>query len=265
MNSFVVIRKAKEDDLRERYPTISRISFINKLLYPYKSEDIILNDVTAAEIKIPDGFERIKLKRSCKFGYEQYGYIVSKDYNINFNLYFYHSCLIRALDYYTVSLGCDLRLGEVAIADASTLEGRNSFFLLLPFARRIVLVSKKKQELIPDVEYAILKYGTSVAIIEDPIRASENADAIILSSKDENYKYLAEVKKPMLYFNFIYPPKSSLWFNDVDIAFNDNKMDITFAQGYLQIKQRKIIWSMAEKEGFLIKSIRRDNEILIER
>ncbi|QCX33773.1 hypothetical protein FDN13_08715 [Caloramator sp. E03] len=147
MNSFAVIRKAKEDDIREKYPTVSHISFINKLLQPYKSKEIMLNDITAAEIKIPDGFERIKLKRSCKFGNEQYGYVLSKDYDINFNLFFYHSCLIRALDYYTVSLGCDLRLGEVAIADASTLEGRNCFFLLLPFARRIILISKKSRSL----------------------------------------------------------------------------------------------------------------------
>ncbi|MCX7885479.1 MAG: hypothetical protein N2448_10730 [Caloramator sp.] len=265
MNSFAVIERAKNGEIIEKYPSFSRISFVNKLIQPYKSEDIFFNDILGVNIKIPEGFEKFKIKMAYNTAIRKYNRVFSKDYDINFNTFFYHSCLIRALDYYTISLGCDLRLNEVVIADAATNEARDAFFLLLPIARRIILLTEKKKELLFNVEYAISKYGTSVAVIEDPIKAAERADVIVLSSNNDNHRYIAELRRPMLILKYVSPPKHSYWFNDVDIGFEDKKMDIIFAQGYVELKQNKIIWSSAENEGFRIKNIKRYDNILIER
>ncbi|SKB00599.1 hypothetical protein SAMN05443428_1459 [Caloramator quimbayensis] len=265
MNSFAVIERAKNDEIIEKYPSFSRIGFVNKLIQPYKSEEMLFNNILGVNIKIPEGFEKLKIKRAYNTAVRKYNRVFSREYDIDFNKFFYHSCLIRALDFYTISLGCDIRLNEVVIADAATPEGKDAFFLLLPIARRIVLLTEKKKELLFNVEYAISKYGTSAAIIEDPVKAAERADIIILSSKNDNYRYIAELKRPMLILEYIVPPKHSYWFNDVDIAFDDKKMDIIFAQGYVELKQKKIIWSSAEDDGFKIKNIKRYDDILIER
>lgn len=126
-------------------------------------------------------------------------------------------------------------------------------------------MTEKKEEVINYIEYAALNYGTSVAVIEDPVKAAERADVIILSSDKAQHNYLADITKPMLLYRFIYSPKTPFWFNDVDIAFKDVKFDIDFVQGYVEIKNKEAKWNSAEKEGFYIKSIKQGEKILIER
>lgn len=266
MKGFAVLNMALENDIKTRHPIISRIWGVDKLILPYREREYNFNRILGAKINVPSGLQRGKIKRACKIGERNYGYVVSKDFNINYNPFFHHSCLIRALDFLTVGLGCDLRLNEVVIADAASYEGRNAFRLLLPIARRIVLVTSKKEELRDEVNYAIMQYGTSVALVEDPVKASERADIVVMVSDDENHKYIANLDRPMLYFRSRTTPASRWWFNDVDISFNRNgELSTVYAQGYLDVSNKKTIWSLAERDGFEISSIRRDDTRIIQR
>lgn len=265
VKSFAVLNRAERDDVIERHPALGRIAYIDKLLQPYKYNEMNFNDVIGVNIKIPGGFERGKIGRAYKRGVRNYGYVLSRDYNINYNPFFHHSCLIRALDFYTIKLGCDLRLSEVVIADAATVEGKNAFRLLLPIARRIVLVTEQKSKLLEEVEYAIFRYGSSVAVIEDPVKAAERADIIVIASDNINHRYIADLDRPMLYFRYITPPKSSYWFDGVDISYGENEFDIIYAQGYTDVNEKKPLWYNAEIEGFRIKNIKRGKDCIEER
>ncbi|EYE87952.1 hypothetical protein Q428_10650 [Fervidicella metallireducens AeB] len=266
MRGFAVLGEAYEEDVSKKYPVLSRIWGLDKTIQPYVRDVLMFNGIQCGKIEIPSGFQRNKLKRACKIGTKRYGHVVSRRFDINFNPFFYHSCLARAFDFYTVSLGCDLRLHEVVIADASSYEGRNMFRLLLPIARRIILVTNRKKELIEEVEYAITYFGTSVALIEDPINACKNADAVILASECPEHQYIANLDRPMLFLKHTNTPITKYWFNEVDISFNKYKnLDVDFAQGYMEVSGKRILWLNAEKEGFAINNIKRGNNIVINR
>lgn len=260
MKGFAVIDRARDTDIKYKFPMLGRVYGMKNLILPYRDEEIELKDAKVGKINISSGFENGKLKMAYKMGIKEYGYVVSKTYGINYNPFFYHSCLIRGLDFFTVKLGCDMRFNEVAIADASSLEGRNAFRLLLPIARRIVLVTDNKSELEDEVKYAIMRYGTSVGLIEDPVKAADSADVIIISSKNENHRYLIETEKPTLFFKYLYKPKTKMWFDNLSISFNNHDdMDVTYAQGYIDIYGKTPVWYNAEKEGFKIFMLKKEN------
>lgn len=266
MRGFAVLGEAYEKDVSERHPVLSRIWGLDKTIQPYIRDILVFNGIECGKIDIPLGFKRNKLKKACKIGTKKYGHVVSRCFDVNFNPFFYHSCLARAFDFYTVSLGCDLRLNEVVIADASSYEGRNMFRLLLPIARRIILVTNRKNELFEEVEYAMTYFGTSVALIEDPIKACKNADAVILASDCSEHQCIANLDRPMLFLKYMSIPITKYWFNDVDISFNKYKnLDVAFAQGYMEVTGKRILWLNAEKEGFAINNIKKGNNIVINR
>lgn len=266
MEGFAVLSRAKQCEIEERYPLASRIYGMNRILQPFKEQEVNFKGVLGAKISVPPGFEAGKVNRAYRASMRRYGYVLSEDYDINYNPYFHHSCLIRALDFFTVSQGCDLRLSEVVIADAASFEGRNAFRLLVPFARRIILVSDKKSELLEEADYAMNRYGSSVAVVEDPVRAAERADALVISSDSDNHRYLLNIKRPMLYFKYITPPSNDLWFNKVDISYKGSGIINTiFAQGYLNVYNKKPLWRNAETEGFVIRNIRKNSIKLMER
>ncbi|TDT50322.1 hypothetical protein [Fonticella tunisiensis] len=266
MKGFAVINTAHEEDVKRKFPFAGKLWGIDRFIGPYKEEDMEFNNCIGTEIKIPYGFEKSKVKRAYKIGMKMYGYVVSKEYNINYNPFFHHSCLIRALDFLTVSLGCDLRLGEVVIADASTYEGRNSFRLLLPFARRIILVTDNKKEIMEEAEHAMINYGTSVAVLEDPVKASERADAVVIASDKPHHKYIVDMNRPMLFFRFFKKPEGRWWFDNVTINFKDYyNLSSIHAQGYVDINNKRPFWISAEKDGFRIQNIRKENIIIMNR
>lgn len=266
MNSFAILSRAYEEDIKGRHPFLGRMWGTNRLIMPYKNDEFTFDNILGSNIYVPSGFEKIKVKAAHKIGTKKYGYVVSRDFNIRYNPFFYHSGLIRALDFLTVSLGCDVRLNEVVIADAATYEGRNAFRLLLPIARRILLVTDRKKELIEEVEYAMLRYGTSVGVIEDAVKAAERADIVVIASDNKYHKYLAELDRPMLYFRCITPPTTRWWFDDISVSYKGNgDMDSLYAQGYIDVIKREPLWNYAEKEGFSIKSIKKRNMKILER
>jgi hypothetical protein len=170
------------------------------------------------------------------------------------------------LDFFTVSLGCDLRLNEVVIADAASYEGRNAFRLLLPIARRILLVTDRKKELMEEVDYGMMRFGTSVGVVEDAVKAAERADIVVIASDNQYHKYLAELNRPMLFFRYNTPPTTKLWFDDISVSYRGKgDMDSLYAQGYIDVINKKPFWESAEKEGFSIKSIKKRNMKILER
>ena len=266
MRGFAILSRAYEENVKERYPFIGRIWGTNRLIMPYKNDEYEFDNILGGNISIPLGFENMKVKTAQKIGAKKYGHVVSRDFNIRYNPFFYHSGLIRALDFFTVSLGCDVRLNEVVIADAATYEGRNAFRLLLPIARRILLVTDRKKELIEEVDYAMMRYGTSVGVIEDAVKAAERADIVVIASDNKYHKYLAELNRPMLYFRYNTPPITKWWFDDISISYKGKgDMDSLYAQGYLDVLNREPLWNSAEKEGFSIKSIKKRNMKILER
>lgn len=192
--------------------------------------------------------------------------ILSSDYSINLNQLFRISYLIRALDFYTISLGCDLRLNEVVIADAASPEGKNAFKLLLPIARRIILITDRRDEIKDMVDYGIMKYGTSAAVLEDPIKASERADAVVISSDNPEHSCLIEVERPILYLKFIKYPFGRLWFDNITVSFNGHcQLEPSFAQGYVDVAGKKSLWRCAESEGFQIKGLTKMGSYIMEK
>jgi hypothetical protein len=266
VKGFAILSRAYEEDVKERYPFIGRLWGTNRLIMPYKNDEYEFDNILGGNISVPPGFENMKIKTAQKACARKYGHVVSRDFNIRYNPFFYHSGLIRALDFLTVSLGCDVRLNEVVIADAATYEGRNAFRLLLPIARRILLVTDRKKELIEEVDYAMMRYGTSVAVIEDPVKAAERADIVVIASDNQYHKYLTELNRPMLFFRYATPPITKWWFNDISISYKgEGDMDSLYAQGYIDVINREPLWNSAEKEGFSIKSIKKRNMKILER
>ncbi len=266
MRGFAILSRAYEENIKERYPFIGRIWGTNRLIMPYKNDEYEFDSIIGGNISVPLGFENMKVKTAQRIGAKKYGYVVSRDFNIRYNPFFYHSGLIRALDFFTVSLGCDVRLNEVVIADAATYEGRNAFRLLLPIARRILLVTDKKKELIEEVDYAMMRYGTSVGVIEDAVKAAERADVVVIASDNKYHKYLVELNRPMLYFRYTTTPITNWWFDDISISYKGRgDMDSLYAQGYIDVINREPLWNSAEKEGFSIKSIKKRNMKILER
>jgi hypothetical protein len=266
MKGFAVLSMARENEIRDRYPLMSKVWGIDRLIQPYTDREIDFKTCTGAHISVPTGFEKSKLKRAARIGTRKYGHLVSRDYGINYNPFFHHSCLVRAFDFFTIAHGCDLRLNEVVIADGATYEGRNTFRLLLPFCRRIILVTDNKKELLEEVDYAILKYGTSVAVLEDPIKASERADAVIITSDSPHHEYLLNLKRPMLFIRFAKKPTNKLWFDNILVEFESyRELDPIYAQGYVDFLSRKPIWNSAERDGFRIYSLRKSENPILER
>lgn len=266
MKGFAILSRAYDEDIKEKHPFLGSIWGANRLIMPYKTHEYEFNSILGSNINVPLGFENIKIKAAHRIGIKKYGHVLSRDFNIRYNLFFYHSGLIRALDFLTVSLGCDLRLNEVVIADAATYEGRNAFRLLLPIARRILLVTDRKKELIEEVDYAMMRYGTSVGVVEDVVKAAERADIVVISSDNQHHKYLTELNRPMLVFRCITPPAAKWWFDDISINYKGKgDMDPLYAQGYIDVINREPLWNIAEKEGFGIKSIKKRNMKILER
>lgn len=266
MNGFAILSRAYEEDIKERHPFIGGFWGTNKLIMPYKKHEYMFDNILGENICIPSGFEKMKVKTAQRKATKKYGYVVSRDFNIRYNPFFYHSGLIRALDFLAISLGCDVRLNEVVIADAATYEGRNAFRLLLPVARRILLVTDRKKELIEEVDYAMMRYGTSVGVIEDAVKAAERADIVVIASDNQYHKYLVELNRPMLYFRCTSPPITKWWFDDISISYKGRgDMDSLYAQGYIDVVNREPLWNSAEKEGFSIKSIKKRNMKILER
>lgn len=266
MKGFAILSRAYDEDIKEKHPFIGRLWGTNRLIMPYKTLEYDFNNILGGNISIPLGFEGMKIKVAQKIGTKNYGYVVSRDFNIRYNPFFYHSGLIRALDFFTVSLGCDLRLNEVVIADAATYEGRNAFRLLLPMARRILLVTDRKKDLMEEVDYAMMRYGTSVGVIEDVVKAAERADIVVIASDNKYHKYLTDLNRPMLIFRSTTPPLSKWWFDGISISYRGKgEMDPLYAQGYVDVINREPLWNSAEKEGFWIKSIKKRNMKILER
>lgn len=261
MNKILVLNRASLEDINILHPYLSRIVGVNKLLLPYKEREYKLKDVTAEIVKMPDGLENIKLNIAIKrFGKESI--VLSKDLGINVDLQFIISCLVRALDIFAVRHGCDLRLNEVLIADAENVLGKICFRYLLNFSRRIILLANKRENLFEEMEYALKNYGTSVAIIEDPIKAVSLCQTMIITNKD--YEFLIDPKKPTLLLNRTIHG-SGLCFDDVDITLNEKDFfDNILAQGFLEMKGYKRIWKNAEKEGFKIAKLKLQNNIIME-
>lgn len=266
MEGFAVLKKVERERLKTRYPVMGRIIGIRNLVGPYEEEAYDFNGITGCSIGIPEGFEKAKRWRGERIGTRTYGYVLSRDYSINFNQLFYVSCLVRALDLYTISLGCDLRLNEVVIADAASPEGKNAFKLLLPIARRIILITDRPDKVKDMVDYGIMKYGTSAAVLEDPIKASERADAVIIASDNPKHSCLLEVERPILYLKFMYYPSGKLWFDDITVSFNgQGKLEPLFAQGYVDVLGRKPLWRYAESGGFRIKELTKQGDIIMQK
>jgi hypothetical protein len=117
-----------------------------------------------------------------------------------------------------------------------------------------------------EVDYAMLRFGTSVAVIEDAVKAAERADIIVMASDNVNHKYLAEIDRPTLYFKFLKEPLTKWWFDSVSISFRkQGDFDCLYAQGYLDVAHKNLLWKSAENEGFNIRSIKRRDLNIIER
>lgn len=266
MEGFAVLNRAKTQGLAARYPIRGRIMGVRNLIGPYEEEIHNFNGITGCRIRIPEGFEKVKRRRGERIGIKRYGYVLSMDYSININQLFHVSCLIRALDFYTISLGCDLRLNEVVIADAATPEGKNAFKLLLPIARRIILITDRRDEVKDMVDYGIMKYGTSAAVLEDPVKASERADAVVIASDNPKHSCLIERERPILYLKFINYPTGKLWFDDITVSFNgQGHLEPLFAQGYVDVLGKKPLWRYAEKEGFKIRELMNKESCIMEK
>lgn len=266
MKGFAVISRAQKDEVQDRFPVLSKMLGANKIIPPFKQKEIYFDRFIGCKIDITDGFEKAKIRRAYKNGIREFGFVLSKDFGINYNVSFHHSCLVRALDFFTISIGCDLRFNEVIIADASTPEGRSFFKFLVPISRRILLVTNNKHALEEEVDYAISRFGTSVAVIEDPIKASQSADVIVLSSSNPDHKHLAELNRPMLYHSFLKAPSGKLWFNNVGITYKDGEeTEPIYGQGYLDIIKKDPTWYNAEREGFMIKTIKKNDTNIIEK
>lgn len=261
MNKILVLNKASLEEINIVHPYFSKIIVINKLLLPYKEREYKLKDVKAEIVKIPDGLENIKLNIAIKrFGKESI--VLSKDLGINIDSNFIISCLIRALDIFTIKHGCDLRLNEVLIADAENILGKICFRYLLNFARRIILLADKRENLIKDMEFALKNYGISVAVIEDPIKAASLCKAMIIT--DKRYEILIDPKKPTLLLNKTIC-HNGLCFDDVDITLDEkNFYDSILAQGFLEMKGYERIWKNAEEEGFKISKFKLQNNLIME-
>lgn len=261
MKGFAVLSKAKEVFETGNHLT----GCFHGLILPDTKCKKYLGAVNSTDISITPGFEKIKVKRAISFGIKNYGYVISRDFNINYNPFFNSSCLIRAFDFFSMKLGCDLRSCEILIADAASNEGKNAFWILAPFAKRIILVTSKKNEVLKEADFARAKYGTLSAVVEDPVKASAAADAIILASEDASHKYIAGLKKPMLYYKFYKRPDGDLWFDNVDISFNGkDEMNTIYAQAYIDINKKRPSWYNAENEGFTIKNIKQGERKLIQ-
>lgn len=265
MKGFAVIRRLNRDDLIDRHPLLGRVWGIDKLIMKHSDRKYLFNETIGETIDISSGFENSKVKMACKRSIRKYGYSLSRDYGINYNAFFHHSALIRGLDIMTVRLGCDLRLSEVVIADASTAKGINCFRLLAPFARRIVLVTEDKSKVEDEVDYAMINYGISVAVVKDPIKAGEHADVFVLSSIGLGYEYFTIRNRPTLFLDNIDEQGNNLSFNEVEVQYNNQEtIDSIYAQGYLDVNRIRAAWVNAEKEGFRIKNIKRGDNILME-
>jgi hypothetical protein len=266
LRGFAILKRCSSEEIKQKLSFAAKIPMMSRLHLPYKDKELVFGDVVGCKINITHGFEKVKVKRAYNMGIKDYGHVISKEFNINYSPFFHHSCLIRALDFLTVKIGCDLRLSEVVIADASTIEGRNAFRLLLPLARRIILVTNKKKDLIDEADYAMQKYGTSVAVIEDPVKASDRADVLVIASSNPDHKYFVEIDRPTLYFNFLKLPSTKWWFDDVGISYkHGEEIETSFAQGYLDLFSKVPIWSSAEMNGFNIINLKKGKSNLLER
>ncbi|KRQ86664.1 hypothetical protein ABG79_01411 [Caloramator mitchellensis] len=254
MKNVLVIERVGEKDLAKSN------NILHKLLLPFKENNFKLKNVEAALVKIPEGLERIKLSLIVNFN-KRNNIVLSRDYDINFDIKFYSTYLIRALDIFTVKLKCDLRLNEILIADADNLIGKLCFYNLLPFARRIVLLTNNKNNLEKEAEFAYYKYGTSVAVVEDIVYTEKICDAMIIT--DEKYIGLLKSKKPALSLCRI-NEHYDYCFEDVDITLNyEEFFKPIFALGYLNVYDYEKNWQMAEKEGFrIVRFISNGNTVL---
>lgn len=266
MKGFAVIKKFKAaKEASKKLTGFSNSSFLNFMAVPHFGKDIAINGIYGNDITVAGAFQKIKVKYAMHQGTGRYGYVLSKDYGINYNPYFYYSCMVRGFDFLTVSLGCDMRFNEVVIADASTFEGKIFFRLMLPFTRRIILVTDNKLQIQEEVDYAIAAYGVSAAVVEDPVKASEKADAAIITSDKEYHRYIIERDIPVLFNKFMYKPKSKNCFNDVRLSFKDYEVDTEYAQGYVDVMRKRPHFMYAEKDGFNIKRLTMDSRDVLVR
>ncbi len=260
MQGFAVISKEKYTEGKRKS------SFLRYILPPETIKDSI-EDIDYTWINVSEENEALKLRQAKKMAGRISKIVVSRDYNINYSKLCYYSLLIRALDYYSVSLGCDLRLGEVVIGDGATYEGMCAFKLLCPIARRILLVTKENKGRLMDIaEKAMIEYGISAAVVEDPIKASERADAVILAADNDDYTQLLTKDRPTLLMRFPKPKQSGRWFDDVGIAYKDmGGLREEAVQGYLSCIGKDRIWNMAEREGFFVDAIMQQGKVVLKR
>jgi len=260
MDGFTIISK-------DRYfKGTGRISFLQRFLPPKVIKGNV-GSVSYANINVPEEFQRHKLTQAIRMAGKISNIVVSRDYNINYSFMCYYSMLIRALDYYSISLGCDLRLSEVVIGDGATSEGMCAFHLLCPIAKRIVLVNTgNREKLMGLAEKAMMKYGISAAVVENPVKAAERADVVVLATDNPDYSQLITRDRPTLIMRFPKPPTSGRWFDGAGISFmGGEELDEAAVQGYLSYMKKELLWQMAEREGFTVDTITRQGRVILSR
>ena len=259
MDGFAVIS-------REEHQAANGMHRLLRSIIPPEAVKGSVGDIGYTCIKVPEYLERRKLRQAMSMANKITRVVVSKDYNVNYSRLCYYSMLIRALDFYCISLGCDLRLHEVVIGDAATGEGVAAFKLLCPIARRILLVTDNKKRLEGIAEKAMIDYGISAAVIENPIKAAERSDAIILASDNDRYSHLLIKDRPTLIMRFPRLPISGKWFDTAGLGFMGKEgTEEVAVQGYLSYLKKDRIWQAAEKEGFTIDAIMQQGRIILNR
>lgn len=260
MDGFAIIS-------RDRYlQGTEKRSFLQHIMPPKVIRGNIGN-ISYTNISVPDKFQAHKLHKAVRKAYKISSVVVSRDYNINYSFMCYYSLLIRALDYYSISLGCDIRLSEVVIGDGATYEGICAFQLLCPIAKRIVLVNTgSREKLMGITEKAMMKYGMSAAVVENPIKAAERADVVVLASDSPEYGQLLTRDRPTLIIRYPKLPMSGRWFDGAGISFmGGEKINEAAVQGYLSYMKKELQWQMAEKEGFTLDTITQQGKVILSR
>lgn len=260
MDGFTIIS-------RDRYlQGTERRSLLQRIMPPKVIKGNIGN-ISYTNISVPEEFQKHKLHQAVRKACKISSIVVSRDYNINYSFLCYYSLLIRALDYYSVSLGCDIRLSEVVIGDGATYEGMCAFRLLCPIAKRIVLVNTgNREKLMGLAEKAMMKYGISAAVVENPVKAAERADVVVLASDNLDYGQLLTIDRPTLIIRFPKFPMSGRWFDGAGISFMGGEaINEAAVQGYLSYMKKELQWQMAEKEGFTLDTITQQGKVILSR
>lgn len=215
------------------------------------------------EINIGRSFVRIKKNILLKTAELNNRYVLSRDLHINIDEGFRAEIFARGLDFFMIKNGCDLRMGEVLILSDYSLRGIAMLRKLAVFAGRIVILTEDRKSFAGITEKLSYKYGVSILLSSDPIKASEKSDAAVIISEGERTKLKEGNSMPVFRADNKLLSKGQNGFEDIVITDSSGILyDSTHIQGWFDVNSLKSSWSKAEEEGFDVGGYKIGNDLI---